>query len=496
MIRTAFFCIMLMGLVPVIAQNSQVSPPNIVLINIDDLGYSDVACYGKEYGQDFIETPHIDKLAKQSLKFTNGYSAAPICSPSRAALLTSKSPARLNFEFVTKWDKDQFDWESPEWKKMFEGRKFLPPPYTLNLPLEEKTMAEVLKEQGYETAMVGKWHVSTHHKVYNGWNPNFGPAQQGFEWTGDAFGAWDKDAKKAWENAKTGEYPNDELTDKAISFLKKDHKAPFLLYVSHYYVHTPLSTSMKWLINKYRQKAEKKKDLSISEKRILYAAYVDAVDHYVGQLLDAIDELGLKERTLVILTSDNGGMPEFAYTRPFRGSKWNLYEGGVRVPLLIRYPPMISKPSVCEIPVTHMDFIPTFYELATRKLFHSKNIDGHSIVPLFKGTTTPVLKNRSFFWHFPYYHPEGHLYDEAKPSIGKEDGYISKTVPQSAIRKGQFKLIYFFEDDKVELYDLNKDIHEQKDLSKQMPQKAAEMKKELFEYLHRVNARLPKVQNL
>jgi len=487
---------MWMGIVPVIGQNSRISQPNIVLINIDDLGYSDVACYGKEYGQDFIETPHIDDLAKQSLKFTNGYSAAPICSPSRAALLTSKSPARLNFEFVTKWEKDRYDWDSPEWKKMFEGRKLLPPPYTLNLPLEEKTIAEILKEVGYKTALVGKWHVSSHHEVYNGWNPHFGPAMQGFEWTSDVLGAWSKDAKKAWENAKPGEYPVDELTDKAIFFLKKSHKSPFFLYVSHYYVHTPLSTSMKWLIEKYRQKAANKKGETISEKRILYAAYVDAVDHYVGQLLKAIDELGLKERTLVILTSDNGGMPEFAYTRPFRGSKWNLYEGGIRVPLLIRYPPIIPQASMCETPITHMDFIPTFYELVTGKHFHSKSIDGHSILPLLKGKTTSLLNNRSFYWHFPYYHPEGNLYNEAKPFIGKEDGFISKTVPQSAIRKGSYKLIYFLEDDRVELYDLSKDIQEQNDLSNLMMQKAAEMKKQLLEYLHRVNARLPKVQKL
>lgn len=465
--------------------------PNIILIYIDDLGYSDLGCYGNEYGADFIETPHIDRFASQSIKFTHAYTAAPICSPARAALLTGKSPARLQFEFVTKWERDRYQWDDTAWTNKFRKRPLVPPPYTLNLPLSETTVAEVLQSAGYHTAMVGKWHVSSHHQVYNGWNPDFGPDKQGFEWTANTVGAFGKGSLADRKNALKGEFPPDTLTNEAIRYLNQQHDAPFFLYVSHYYVHTPLDNHMKWILNKYREKA-KQKGLAISNRRIQYAAFVETMDHYVGQLLQAVDDAGLSENTMVILTSDNGGMPEFAHNRPFRGSKWNLYEGGIRIPMLIHYPKSTLNGTVSSGIVSQMDFLPTFYEIASGKPYSERQLDGQSFLPLLEGKETAGLKTRALYWHFPYYHPEGELFEDAKSPIGQEDEYVSRTYPQSAIQKDGYKLLYFYEDGRTELYNLLTDPREEKELGQSNPALTASLKKELLRYLGKVNARLPK----
>lgn len=208
-------------------QKAASKPPNIVLIYADDLGYSDLHGYGKDHGAGFIETPHIDKLASQSMKFTDAYAPAPLCSPSRAALLTGKSPARLNFEFVTKYPQDQYNWEDSAWTTKFKNKTLVPPPFTLNLPLEEVTVAEMLKTAGYTTVIAGKWHVASHHQVYNGWNPDFGPQKQGFEWAEDVTGAWGN--ANRYGQLREGEFPEDELTGKAVSYLKQKHEKPFFL---------------------------------------------------------------------------------------------------------------------------------------------------------------------------------------------------------------------------------------------------------------------------
>lgn len=237
--RILFVLIMCLSYGSFFTGNAQATgkAPNIILIYADDLGYSDIGCYGREYGADFFETPNIDRLSSESVRFTNAYAAAPLCSPSRAALLTGKTPARLNFEFVTTNPGEKFNWDDSAWTGRFKKRKLIPPPHTLNLPLEEETIAELLKMQGYSTAMVGKWHVSSHYKVYNGWNPEFGPSKQGFDWTGNTFGAWGSAARKARGITIDGKLPADALTDTAISFLHEKHEKPFFLFVSHYYVH-------------------------------------------------------------------------------------------------------------------------------------------------------------------------------------------------------------------------------------------------------------------
>jgi len=469
----------------------QKQKPNILLIYIDDLGYSDIHCYGKGYGASFIETPNIDAFAAQGMKFNQGYAAAPLCSPSRAALLTGKTPARLNFEFVTKYEKDTLGWDNPEWKAKYKGLKLLPPPYTLNLPLKEVTIAEAMKEEGYYTGIVGKWHVAAHAKgQYNIWGSAYGPSKQGFDWAQEAFGEFGKANKPENASLKKNEYGMDELTDQAISFLNKDQKKPFFLFVSHYFVHTPLDSTKKWLIDKYKKKATHGE----SKELINYAATVETMDHYVGKLLKALDASGQAENTLVIFTSDNGGHPGFSFNRPHRGSKWNLYEGGTRIPMIMRWPGVIAKGTESEVPVVQTDFMPTFRALAGAKTPLKDSIDGVSFLPVLYGKKLDEQSQRPLIWHFPYYHPEMKAYQKAKSKIGKEDGYISQTKPQSSIRQGDFKLMYFYENDNVELYNLKDDPSELNDLSSKMPEQALKLKNTLLTQLKSVNARLPRKQ--
>ena len=463
-------------------------PPNILLIYVDDLGYSDLSCYGREFGNELTETPNIDRLATEGMKFTDAYAAAPLCSPSRAALLSGKSPARLNFEFVTKYEKDHYAWDSPEWVSRFGEMPLIPPPYTLSLPLEEETMAEVLNKQGYKTGIVGKWHIAPHYKRYKGWSPTLGPRQQGFGWAAETFGSHPYAYVKGEDSPEyeDGVFPVDSLTENAIRFLEeyKENSDPFFLYVSHYYVHTPLSNRLEWLIEKYRKKAGN----NVSEAQIKYAAFVETMDHYVGQLLDAVDELGLRENTLVVYTSDNGGHPEHAFNRPLRGSKWHLYEGGIRVPMMVRWPGHVEPGAVSAMPIIQTDLLPTFLEVAGG-VNQNDELDGKSLVSLLNGD--PGFEDRSLFWHFPYYHPEGQSFYEASEEIGVEDEFKARTLPQSAIRNGKHKLIYFYEDERVEFYDLEADIQESNDLSLEEPELTLSLKNKLLSYLKAVNARLP-----
>lgn len=463
-----------MSALPLTAAPTASAKPNIVFILADDLSWRDLACYGSPWH----ETPHLDRLASEGMRFTTAYASAPICSASRASILTGKSPARLGFEFVTK---------EP-------GTKVVPhplqsPPYPLNLALEEQTLAEVLGPAGYHTGFFGKWHVSQHNGYYLGWSTTHGPLQQGFAEGDSDFGSHSYSYKEhnalADQPLPAGEYPADTLTDRAVRFIRERKDGPFFLYLSQYYVHTPIRTRTPWLTEKYRAKLP----ADASPDRAVYAGMVETLDHLVGRVLQAIDEAGVAENTLVVFMSDNGGHPEYAANGPLRGSKWNVYEGGIRVPFIVRWPGRVAAGSVSDTPIIGSDLMPTLNAVTGTTPPAGVPMDGVNILPLWSGAKS-VERSQPMVWHFPYYHPEG-KFAEAKPDIGIDDFKTSQTRPQSAIRMGNYALIHFYENDRDELYDLADDLGEQNDISAARPKKARKLRAKLDDYLQAVGARLP-----
>ncbi len=434
--------------------------PNIVFIFVDDLSWSDVGAYGSRY----CETPNLDRFAQEGLRFTDGYCPAPICSASRAAVLTGRSPARLHFEFVSK-----AKGSAPP-----AAKRLIQPSYIQDLPLSAITLAEVLRPTGLTTGCVGKWHLTQQNNRYLGYGKTHGPAQQGFDYTAEDRGAHPYTYEnREFGDLKPGEYPGDATTENAIHFMKMNRERPFVLYFSNYFPHRPVHTRCKWLYDKYREKAT----ADMSEKRIMYGAFVETMDHYLGQFFQAMDDLGLADKTFVVFLSDNGGNPEDTSNLPLRGCKWTLYEGGVRVPFMVRWPGVVEPASTSDLPVMGTDLFPTFCELAGVQPDPTVPLDGLSLVPLLKGERED-LGRKSLYWHFPYYHPP--------------EGYEG-TTPCSAIRKGSFKLVHFYEDHRNELYDLAEDLGEQKDLSRDLHEKTRELQDNLFAYLQSVNARLPRL---
>ena len=458
------------------ANGSILSPtdkPNFLFILADDLAWTDLACFGHPWH----ETPHLDALAREGMRFTNAYAAAPICSASRAAILTGKTPACLHFEFVTKYEAGQ--------QKVDRQTPLDAPPFTLNLPLAETTIAESLSQKGYTTAFFGKWHLNAHHQQYLGWSPTHGPLQQGFQAAVEDFGSH----PYAWKQSRPeiiqteGVHSEDSMIDRTCEFLRASHSGPFFVMASQFYVHTPVQTPCRWLIEKYDQRISAQ--LVNRERRIIYAAFVEELDHRVGKLLTALDEADLRKNTLVVFTSDNGGHPEYTSNGPLRGSKWNLYEGGIRVPMIARWPGHIAGGSKCDSAVIGYDLFPTFAELSDATI---PPVDGQSFATLLRREHDGA--DRELIWHFPYYHPEKG-YRVALDSIGVNDFAVSKTHPHSAIRMGRFKLLYFYEDHRYELYDLEADPGEQHDVSNDQPRLAQDLAERLLARLRESRARFP-----
>lgn len=451
--------------------------PNIVFILADDLGWRDLRCTG----HDIHDTPHLDRLAREGTRFTQGYAAAPICSASRAALLTGRSPARLGFEFVTKL---------PTAKRP-AGLPLVGPPYPLNLPITEVTLGDTLGAAGYATGYFGKWHVSEHTGGYLGWSTTHGPLQQGYAEGDSAFGnhpyAYRTDPSLKTTPLAAGDYGRDTLTEKAIAFLQARRERPFFLHLAHYFVHDPIHSRAAWLVEKYRARYPAGTD----PRRLEYAAMVETLDHYIGQLLGALDELGLRDNTLVVFTSDNGGHPEYTSNAPLRGSKWNLYEAGVRVPWIVRWPAHVPAGATSDAPFIGTDLLPTLAAASGAPLPAAVTLDGRNVLPLWRRAAPSAAEHtRDFVWHFPYYHPETG-YAKAKPAIGVDDFATSQTKPHSALRSGPWKLIQFHENDRVELYNLLADPGEQRDLAAHEPARAVELQSRLRGELARVGARFP-----
>ncbi len=472
-IRSLPVCILLLLLLAPHAAVAADPRPNILFILVDDLGWSDLACYGHLHHQ----TPHLDRLARDGMRFTHAYAPAPICSASRAAFLTGKTPARLQFEFVTK--------DQPGVQKL--DQPLQAPPYPTNLPLAETTTAELLSPAGYRTAYFGKWHLNMHHGAYLAWSPTHGPLQQGFAEGRSDFGghpyAYFKDGDRGDLPLQPGDYPADSLTDSVIEFLQTPRTQPFFVQWSTYYVHDPVHTRCRWLFERYRRRLPP----DVPDIRVTYAVMVDILDHEIGRVLTALETAGLAENTLVVFTSDNGGHPVYTGNSPLRGSKWNLYEGGIRVPFIVRWPGRVPAGAECSQPVHGCDLLPTFCEAAGEP---SPVVDGRSLMPLFRDPDPDhAIAPRPLIWHFPFYHPEKG-FRSALPQIGVNDFATSQTRPHSAIRLGRYKLLHFFDDGRDELYDLAADAGESSNLAARRPELARELRQRLVDELATSGARL------
>ncbi len=400
-------------------------PWNYVVMLIDDMGATDLSCSGSR----FYETPHIDELAAGGARFTTAYSACTVCSPTRAALLTGQYPARLH---LTDWIAGH---EQPK-------AKLLPPAWTKELPLETRTIAELLREKGYATGTFGKWHLGPAAPGEHGFEVNAGGTSRGQPAT------WFPPySNPALPDGPDGEFLTERLTAEAGMFMEKNKGRPFLLYFPHFAVHTPLGGKRE-VIAKYRKKAASL-PADAPHRNPVYAAMVEGVDDSVGRLRAHIKALGLTERTVFIFTSDNGGLlggPGQPVTgNPgSRAGKGSAYEGGIRVPLIIHWPGLTKPGTVCADPVITMDLFATLNTASST----GAASDGIDLRPLLRGEPAPA---RPLYWHYPHYHPGG-------------------ARPYSAVRQGRWKLIHHYEDDRRELFDLAADPLEELDISTKHPE--------------------------
>jgi arylsulfatase A-like enzyme len=491
-------------------QNKKETPPNIVFFLVDDLGWKDLGCYGST----FYETPNVDRLAAEGVRFTTAYAACHVCSPTRASILTGKYPATLN---LTDWLPGRKDFDFQRLKNVEINQQ---------LPFEEITLAERLQQEGYATAIFGKWHL--------GEDPS-GPLQHGFD-------VQVPDWNKGWPlsyyapfklpgfEGDEGEYLTDRLTDEALSFIELNQEKPFFLYLSHFAVHDPIE-GREDLVEKYRDKLKTQSypeapeyilegnpdeqngiskevlnklagstefegysqlphnSVKIKQRQdnVQFAGMVESMDESLGRILSKLEELELADNTIVVFFSDNGGMAAANFGNPnrvidpsklnkafstsnlpLRGAKGWLYEGGIRVPMIVKWPLGGKSGVTCQEPVISTDFYPSIIEMLELDV-GSQNLDGHSLVPLIKGET---MDRGAIFWHFPHYSNHG------------------MQSPGGAIRDGDYKLIEYYENGSVQLFDLKNDLAEEHDLSKAKPDKVLELRERLRDWRERVGAKM------
>ncbi len=450
--------------------NAQTKNPNIVFILVDDLGWMDIAANGST----FYETPNIDQLAREGIRFTQAYAASPVCSPTRASILTGKNPARID---LTQWIGGPGN-----------------PEYKTNLPLEEVLFPELLQEAGYKTAFMGKWHLNDEAGEKTYW-----PDKQGFDINiaghfrgglyikNKYFSPWNI---PNLENGPDGEYMTDRLANEATNFIDKNSNNPFLLYFSLYSVHAPFDAP-KDRVEKYEEKKEKlgltdedrfaeetNGDNSFTFRKTqdhpTYAAMVESMDMAVGKILGKLKDKGIEDNTVIIFFSDNGGLSTSegipTANTPLRAGKGWLYEGGIREPAIIKWPGTIEPGTVSDAIITSMDFYPTILEMTAQPLRPDLHVDGKSLVPLLKGTSKNLHK--SAYYHYPHYSNQ-------------------KGSPSSAIRDGDYKLIVFLNDYKMELYNIKKDVGERQDLASELPELRDRLYMKLYLWWNEVDAKFP-----
>jgi arylsulfatase A-like enzyme len=434
-----------------IATEPHVDRPNVVLVLIDDMGWRDLGCSGST----FYQTPKIDALAATGMRFTSAYAAAPICSPTRASILTGQHPARLG---MTDWLPGRRD--NP-------AQKLLRPSIAQHLPERSTTLAEALRERGYRTASIGKWHLGAdgHGPEQNGFDVNVGGTQSG----SPNGGYFRFETPTLRLNA--GEYLTDRLTDEAERFISETRERPFFVYLAHYAVHIPLQAKEE-AVERHSNRAPPDE----FHRNPFYAAMVESVDESVGRIVKKLDELQITDRTMMIFTSDNGGLsvkegPNTPATSnaPLRTGKGYLYEGGIRVPLIVRWPGVAKPASICDVPVFSADLYSTIVSAAGAS--GNDVVDGQSLLPLLK--QEGGFKRRPLYWHYPHYSNQG----------GK---------PSGAVREGDWKLVEFFENGRAELYNLGTDPAESKDLALEFPDRSAALQSKLSAWRAETGAKLPK----
>jgi arylsulfatase A-like enzyme len=445
--------------------------PNVLFILADDFGNHDMSGEGSAY----YETPNIDRISNEGMNFTNGYATCQVCSPSRASIMSGKFPARHG---ITDWIGAR---TGKEWRKAGRKNQLLPPEYVHQLASEYTTLPEAMKSAGYKTFFAGKWHLGEEGSwpTDHGFDINKGGWMKGSP-IGGYYSPW---INPNLENKKDGENLTMRLADETVDFIKQHKDTTFFAFLSFYAVHGPIQTTAeKW--KKYRQKAddlgiaptgfEMAKYLPIRTKQDnpVYAGLVESMDDAIGRVLNALDEMGLDKNTIVIFTSDNGGVASgdaFATSNlPLRGGKGYQFEGGIREPYFIKVPGL-GNGKESQVPVSGVDFYPTILDLIGVELKPEEHSDGVSLLPLLKGET---LKERPLFWHYPHY--------------GNQGG-----EPSSIIRLGDWKLIHYYEDGREELYNLRSDLAETKDISQDFQELVGSLSKVLFNYLNSVGARFP-----
>ena len=436
--------------------SEQVDRPNFVLIFIDDMGWKDVGCYGNN----FVETPRIDRLAAEGVRFTDFYAAGAVCSPTRCALQSGQNQARIGIT----------DFISGHWRP-FE--RVITPRPAMALPLDTVTIAEALKSAGYKTGYVGKWHLGT--------GPQYQPDRQGYDFSAVINGPHLPGRYRVQGRPdlkpRPDQYRTDFEADLCIDFIKEHREQPFFLMLSPYAVHIPLA-AMSDKAEKYRRKAaEMKRELP----HPVYAAMIEHCDEMVGRIVDAIDDAGLGDNTMVIFTSDNGGLyrrydyrehadDTVADLAPLMGEKGSLHEGGVRVPLIVKYPPLNKAGAVCSEPAITYDFYPTFVDLSGGKPPLNQTIDGLSLRPLLSDPHARLDRD-ALHWHYPHYHHDR---------------------PASSIRERDWKLIEYLDGTgDVELYQISKDIGETKNLATEKRGRVGDLKQKLQAWRKSVLARMP-----
>ena len=443
---------------------------NFLVILVDDMGWTGLS----GYGSDLHKTPHIDQLADGAMKFTNAYASASICTPTRAALMTGKYPARLN---MTIWHEAT---RTPP-----QNRKLVPPVVEGNLPHSEVTIAEVLQDAGYKTGHIGKWHLgaATHYPETQGFDYTFGGSFWGAPGTFyfPYRGYWGSGQRRHpryvpgidASESREGEHLTDRLTDEALGFIEQASGDPFFLYMSYYTVHTPIEGKPE-IASRYEDNIRSGMD----HQNAHYAAMHESLDDNVGRLLQKLEDENIADNTVVILTSDNGGFINnyqgqvVTSNTPLRSGKGSLYEGGIRVPLIIRWPGVTNSGSQSNELVHTADFYPTILELAglDGNEVHNKTVDGISLVSALKRPAS-TFERDTLYWHYPHYY--------------------QTTSPVSSIRQGKWKLLEFFEDNRLELYNLETDLGETQNLAFENPQLANDLRQKLQNWRIEMEAQMP-----